>query len=101
MKLDRAIRLYALAVLANLLVFSSVALYLGGDAINGYAKTGHYFLCLYGKCHEVSVTLYRYSLWHALSVILSFALLLLLLGVQRWCANKQGVPRDRREASGH
>ena len=84
MTLDRLIRLFAVAVFVNFFAFCVEALSIGGDAINGYVKAGRYFLCLYGTCHQVGATLFEYSWWHALSVIGSFANLLLLTLVQKW-----------------
>ena len=51
----------------NFLVFAIVALYVGGDALNGYVQGQHYFVCAHGHCHEVTESLWRYSYWHAVS----------------------------------
>jgi len=39
--------------------------YLGGDALNGYVRAGHYFVCEHGHCMEVSSNAWHYSYWHA------------------------------------
>ena len=57
------------AVLAwvNFIAFWLVAVYLGGDALNGHVQEQHYFICAHGSCHEVTQTLWNYSYWHAIS----------------------------------
>jgi hypothetical protein len=40
--------------LLNFLVFCVVATMLGGDAINGTVRNGHYYLMGHGVYHEVS-----------------------------------------------
>ncbi len=56
-------------VFPNFLVFWLVAVYLGGDALNGYVQNGHYFICAHGVCKEVSRSVWNYSYWHAISAI--------------------------------
>ena len=51
----------------NFFSFIFGSLYFGGDALNGYVKTGHFFLCAHGACTEVSSTVWHYSYWHAVS----------------------------------
>ena len=60
--------LYPTSVLAilNFFAFIGGSLRLGGDALNGYIQTGHYFLCAHGHCTEVSASAWHYSYWHAL-----------------------------------
>lgn len=66
----------ALAVI-NFIVFIVGSLYLGGDALNGYVKAGHHFVCAHGRCTEVSGAIWRYSYWHAVAsfggILLVFA----------------------------
>jgi hypothetical protein len=64
---------FAALTAANFIAFLIIAIYLGGDAINGYARAGHYFLGAHsnGPFTEVSHAIFTYSLWHALSVIAS------------------------------
>jgi hypothetical protein len=61
--------LYPTAALAmvNFFAFVAGSLYLGGDALNGSVKAGHYFVCAHGHCSEVSSAVWHYSYWHALS----------------------------------
>jgi hypothetical protein len=56
-------------VMANWFVFFVVNSYLGGDAIAGYAKAGHFFLCAHGGCTEVSSAVWHFSFWHTISAI--------------------------------
>lgn len=55
--------------LANFSAFVIVSLFLGGDALNGFAHAGHYFVCAHGHCVEVSRAVWRYSYWHAMTAI--------------------------------
>lgn len=55
-----------IVALINFFVFVFVSQYLGGDALNGYIKAGHYFVCAHGGCAEVSASVWKYSYWHAL-----------------------------------
>jgi hypothetical protein len=54
--------IYPTATLAmvNFFAFVVGSAYLGGDALNGYVRTGHYFVCAHGGCAEVSSVI-----WHA------------------------------------
>lgn len=56
----------ALAVI-NVIAFIIGLLYLGGDALNGYARAGHYFICAHVHCVETSRAVWRYSYWHTLA----------------------------------
>jgi hypothetical protein len=53
----------------NFFTFMSASLYLGGDALAGYTKSGHYFLCAHGSCTEGSYSTWHYSFWHAVRCI--------------------------------
>jgi hypothetical protein len=63
----------ALAML-NFFAFFEGNIYLGGDALNGYVKAGHYFLCAHGHCSEVSSQIWHYSYWHAYSAFFGIVL---------------------------
>ena len=70
--------------IVNFAAFVLIATYLGGDALNGYAKDGHYFLAMHGHTFEVSRAVFLYSKWHAISLIASLAILMpLSYGVKR------------------
>ncbi|MEQ1934867.1 MAG: hypothetical protein ABL962_13490 [Fimbriimonadaceae bacterium] len=51
---------------------------LGGDALNGYVKAGHYFLCSKWGCTEVAQSTWTYSYWHEVATIGGFAILFIL-----------------------
>jgi hypothetical protein len=57
--------------LANFAAFMVGAVYLGGDALNGKAADGHYFLSNHGYLTEVSRAVFTYSEWHARSVFIT------------------------------
>ena len=56
-------------VLPNFFAFIYGTLKLGGDALNGYVQSGHYFVCAHGSCTEVTQKIWSYSYWHAVSAI--------------------------------
>ena len=60
----------------NFLAFWVTDVYLGGDALNGYVKDNHYFICAHGSCREVSRATWTYSYWH---VVTAFGGILLVL----------------------
>jgi hypothetical protein len=60
--------------LANFIVYTAVAIHLGGDAINGYAKGGQYFVVSRGRATEVSEAIFEYNRWHTYSVWLTHPL---------------------------
>jgi hypothetical protein len=76
------IPVFYLAIL-NFACFVIIGLYLGGDALNGYAKDGHYFLDSHGRLTEVSSGVWTYSYYHAISVyfthVSTFILLVIFL----------------------
>jgi hypothetical protein len=80
---NQLIRAFAALAVVNFIAFVATALYLGGDAINGTARAGHYFLGLHGNgpFTEVSHAIFTYSLWHTYSVILS---ILLVMAAAAW-----------------
>lgn len=59
----------AVLVMINFFTFIAASAYLGGDALNGYMKAGHYFLCAHGHCTEVSSSIWHYSWWQAVSAL--------------------------------
>jgi hypothetical protein len=56
--------------LLNMVVFLAIDLHLGGDALNGKASSGHYYVYGYQPktgqkgYTEVSEATFRYSKWH-------------------------------------
>ena len=65
----------AILALINFVAFVSVSIYLGGDAVNGYIRDGHSFVCAHGSCTEVSRAVWTYSYWHALTALGAILLL--------------------------
>ena len=63
----------ALCVL-NFFVFAIVAGVIGGDAVNGKAVGGHFYLGSHGKFTEVSEDVYTYSRWHVFSLLITHPL---------------------------
>ena len=77
----------ALLWFTNFFAFTAIAMYLGGDAINGYVKDGHYFLAMHGHAVEVSRDMFTYSKWHAIVTLASFVILVpLSLAMKRRAA---------------
>lgn len=74
--------LFTVATIANFLVFGAVAFRLGGDAVNGKAENGRYYL--HGKLSgsagkgytEVSEAVFNYSKWHVYSIFLTWPVML-------------------------
>jgi hypothetical protein len=52
----------------NFIIFFILAMYLGGDAVNGRIYHGHYFLMSHGRYTEVSKSVFDYSKWHVYSL---------------------------------
>lgn len=78
-KTPAALRTAKILAAINFFVFVVAAIYLGGDALNGYAREGRYFLGQHvnGPFTEVSRAIYNYSFWHALGTIGSIVPLVL------------------------
>ena len=70
-----------LAILVgNFVLFGISTWYFGGDAINGKAVDGHYFLANHGRLTEVSHGVFVYSEIHTiLFFVISFAVLVLAI----------------------
>lgn len=58
----------------NFLWFFAEAAALGGDALNGYQRGGHYFVASHGTYTEVSQAAWEWSRVHALSVFVTHPL---------------------------
>jgi len=79
--------------IANFFVFVFVALYIGGDAINGRMADGHYFLSNHGRLTEVSRGVFTYSKWHAISVFFTHPLAMLCAWLTRRPLQTETVPK--------
>ena len=78
----------------NFVTFVIVAVAIGGDAVNGKAVGGHYYLASHGKLTEVSEAVYSYSLWHVRSVFITHPLAM-LTGYLAY------IEQKARKAAGH
>jgi hypothetical protein len=65
--------LFGIAIV-NFVVFVAVAIPLGGDAINGTARDGHYYLREHATYTEVSKPVFVYSTIHTLSLFITHPL---------------------------
>ena len=71
-------------IIANFFAYGVGTIVFGGDAVNGKAQDGHYYLYGYssdtGKkyLHEVSHAVYTYSLVHTVSVFITLPFLIIL-----------------------
>jgi hypothetical protein len=63
--------------IANFAVFFILALYLGGDAINGSVIDGRYFLSSHGRLTEVTQGVFTYSQGHTRSLFVTHPLAML------------------------
>jgi hypothetical protein len=72
------VRAIALVGVINFILFVAGSFYLGGDALNGYRRDGHYFLGMHsnGPFTEVSRSIFLYSEWHGFLLIGNFAIVL-------------------------
>ena len=72
------VRAIGLVCVINFILFVAGSFYLGGDALNGYQRDGHYFLGMHsnGPFTEVSRSVFLYSEWHGLLLIGNFAIVL-------------------------
>jgi hypothetical protein len=62
-------------VVPNFVIFWIITVCQGGDALNGYVRKGHYFVCAHGACTEVSKATWTFSYWHAISAYLGIVLI--------------------------
>jgi hypothetical protein len=67
--------------IVNFVAFVLIAAAIGGDALNGYAQHGRYFLRAHGHETEVSWAVFTYSKWHASITIAMHVLGVLLFAL--------------------
>jgi hypothetical protein len=61
--------------LVNFVGFVALAGYLGGDALNGFERDGHFFLKMGSRLPvEVSESVFRFMYWYAIVLFAHFAL---------------------------
>jgi len=71
---------YAVGVFAvvNFIAYVAGAFYFGGDAVNGHQEAGRYYLSMNGRLTETSHAVYRYSIWHTISLFVTFPLAMIV-----------------------
>jgi hypothetical protein len=57
--------------LGNFAWFFAESSQLGGDALNGYSREGHYFVSSHGTYNEVDRAAWEWSRMHAISVFIT------------------------------
>lgn len=94
---DRALQGSVLLGMLNFVLFCGGALILGGDALNGHAAHGHFYLASHGQLTEVGRGVWTYSLLHALSNLITFPLMVgagivsWFRRLQRWSQGGRGT----------
>ncbi len=88
-KATSIIRAIAAVSAVNFVVFVAMTFYLGGDALQGYSRDGHYFLGRHSTFTEVSPAVFDYSRWHAITVIAS---VVFFLATEAWRRNRRSDP---------
>ena len=73
-------------IFLNIFVFAVGSTYLGGDALYGYVRGSHYFVCAHGKCNEVSRSVWLYSYWQAITALTGWILFVLALFIWKFVA---------------
>ena len=67
--------------IVNFVAFWILVVRLGGDAVAGYTRNGHYYLCSHGLCTEVSQAVWRYSYVHTISVCITWPLVFITAAI--------------------
>ncbi len=65
-------------IAVNLVSFILISIYLGGDAVNGKIIADHYFLGNGHNYTEVDKSMYVYSQYHAVFILLTFLFAMLV-----------------------
>jgi hypothetical protein len=79
--LDRILFWVRIVAVANFALLALGAKLLGGDAFNGHAEAGHYFLGTAGKLVEVSRNVWMFSYVHLVSNFVTGGLAVVALAV--------------------
>ncbi len=80
MRKDIELKIYRIIYVSgmiNFIIFASIALGLGGNAVNGKIENGHYFLISHGHFTEVTSSIFIYSKWHTYSLFVTHPLAML------------------------
>jgi hypothetical protein len=81
--------------ITNLLLFAIVGSIIGGNANYGKVENGHYYLANHGKLTEVSYFVFRYSQIHAATVLVTFLLMILVVGTGNLILSGETRPRPK------
>ena len=76
-KLTIVLRVVSSILFANSILFGIEISVLGGAAINGVIRDGHYFLVTNGRLTGVGADVYTYVLWHERIVLATYPLMML------------------------
>jgi hypothetical protein len=71
-------KLVSISWIVNFAIYVAMATMLGGDALNGHAEAGRYFLAWHGHATEVSRATFEYSQWHTYVLVVHFAVAFVL-----------------------
>lgn len=82
--LQRLGAIIAVTWFLNFAAFVVIAIRIGGDAMNGHAAGGHYYLADHGTLTEVSRQVFVYSEIHVISVWVLTALVIPLGLIHAW-----------------
>ena len=67
-----------------------IAILIGGDAINGHAESGRYYLAMHGHLTQVSRSVFEYSRWHTY-LLWSHTAILIVLEIWNLLVSKRRV----------
>ena len=79
---NKVLNLIILVGFVNFFSFVLISVMIGGDALNGHAAGGHYYLASHGKLTEVGQGLFAYSKWHALSLFVTHPLAIIAMAIR-------------------
>ncbi|MEY2757682.1 MAG: hypothetical protein RIR33_1460 [Pseudomonadota bacterium] len=72
-----AFQVLSILAVANFIIYAFVGELIGGYSLNGREIDGRYFLGSHGRLVEVSWAVYLYSFWHAISIFVSWPLIVI------------------------
>lgn len=81
--------------LLNFGAYVIIAILIGGDAINGHAESGRYYLAMHGHLTQVSRSVYEYSRWHTYVLWFHTALAVVMSIWNRLRSNRGSVVSNR------
>jgi hypothetical protein len=82
--------LLAVLWLVNFGAYLIIATLIGGDAINGHAGLGRYYLAMHGHLTQVSRSVYEYSRWHTY-FLWSHTAIVMVMSIANRVLSKRGV----------